>query len=200
MPTTCRAWKKGFTLVELMIVLVIIGILGLISVPVFVEFIPKYRVDGAMRTMVNEMQLARTQAASRNLQVRATFDAAAQTVSVEEIDTGGVATLVKTLTFNASDSTFPAVRLGRNSIAAVIPESPTGNASPTDAAMFGSTSTYSNVALFLPNGLMDQSGEFFLTYGPDVGTLRSDRTRAIQVFRAGMIKKWRYDGAAWEAY
>jgi prepilin-type N-terminal cleavage/methylation domain-containing protein len=199
MPTTCRAWKKGFTLIELMICLAIIGILGLISVPAFGEFIPKYRLDGAVRALVNEMQLARTQAASRNLQVRLTFNEGDQAIYVAEID-GATTTIVKTLTFDVSDSKFPGVRLGRNSIAAAIPESPTGNASPTDAAMFGSTSSYSNTALFLPNGLLESSGEFFLIYGPDRGTSRNDRTRAIQVFRAGMVKKWRYNGAAWEAY
>ena len=64
---------SGFTLVELMIVVAILAILALVSIPALGGFIPKYRVNSAMRTLASEMSLVRLEAISNNTPVRAQF-------------------------------------------------------------------------------------------------------------------------------
>ena len=58
--------KSGFTLTELVIVIVVLGILTAVGVPNFLSWLPKYRLKSAARDLYSNMQLAKMAAIRAN--------------------------------------------------------------------------------------------------------------------------------------
>lgn len=66
--------KKGFTLVEVVVVLVVIGILAGIAIPTYLKWIPGIRLKSAARDLYSNLQLARIQALKENVTVPVRFE------------------------------------------------------------------------------------------------------------------------------
>jgi type II secretion system protein H len=66
--------KKGFTLIEVMIVVAIIGIMAAIAIPNFLSWLDHYRVKGAARDIATAMHLAKMKAISQGVEYRVLFD------------------------------------------------------------------------------------------------------------------------------
>ena len=66
----------GFTIVELMIVVGVIGILAIIAVPNIIGQLPNYRIKSAGKEIASNLLLARKKAISRNCQYRISFNPA----------------------------------------------------------------------------------------------------------------------------
>lgn len=194
--------RKGFSLVESMIVVALLAILGLLGVPQFLEYIPKYRVDGAAKGLASQLELYRIKAISTNLRHKLTFDDAAQTIVVDTIDANGnTIANITTISFKDQGTTYPKILLGRNTTDA-LPGSPSGGTSA--AAEFGAGAL--TEVTFLPSGVATLSGEFFVIPQSDkaVGG-RSDRIIGISLSRAGVVRKFRYDtsqpsGSRWSEF
>jgi type II secretion system protein H len=69
--------KYGFTLVELMIVLAIMGILSAIAAPNFMHYMAERRLNGAARMVMSDLMNARMLAVTLNRNVQVTFPTSA---------------------------------------------------------------------------------------------------------------------------
>jgi type IV fimbrial biogenesis protein FimT len=67
-------YQSGFTLIEMMIVIGVIGILSAFAIPNFISSLPDYRLRSATRDIVSCMQEAKLRAVKENTQVVVIFD------------------------------------------------------------------------------------------------------------------------------
>ena len=68
-----RKGQKGYSLVEMLAVVAIIGIMSLIVVPNFVQYYRSIRLKTAMRRMTNDLRAARQRAVARNSMVMISY-------------------------------------------------------------------------------------------------------------------------------
>lgn len=71
--------KKGFTLLEVLIALAIMGILVAVAMPSFSTFYSNQRLIGAAEQVYNHLQQARTESVGRNVPVYVNFSASGTT-------------------------------------------------------------------------------------------------------------------------
>ena len=88
---------RGFSLIELMVVVVIASILMVVAVPSFVDQIARRRLDGAANELSADLQYARTEAVSKNKQVQLTSAAGGASYTINYV-VGPVTPALKTLT------------------------------------------------------------------------------------------------------
>ena len=138
--------RSGFTVIELIIVIVILGILTSIGIPGYLHWLPKYRLKSAARDLYSNMQLAKLSAIKNNTNWAIVFDRATgqyQVCSGQGPDNswgGGDNVVLKTVVLNNYRS---GVTYGH------------GNAGSAIGSTFGDDITYSspnNVAVMNPRG------------------------------------------------
>lgn len=83
-PDTSRC-TKGFTLVELMLVLVIVAVVGAIAVPRFAQATARQQLDAAAERVVADIDEARIRSRAASQSVTMTFDTASNSYSLDAV-------------------------------------------------------------------------------------------------------------------
>ena len=66
--------RKGFTLTEVVVTLSILGVMTAISIPSYISWLPKHRLQTSARQIYDDLNLAKMQAVRSNTVVVAQFD------------------------------------------------------------------------------------------------------------------------------
>ena len=74
--------RKGFTLTEVTVVLSLLGIMSAISVPSYISWLPRHKLQTSVRQIYDDMQLAKIRAVKDNTYACITFDIANDNYSV----------------------------------------------------------------------------------------------------------------------
>jgi prepilin-type N-terminal cleavage/methylation domain-containing protein len=69
----------GFTMIEMAIVAVLVGVMATMAVPLFTRTLPRLKCHAEARSVLNAVRLARSRAISENIQYGVYFDTNART-------------------------------------------------------------------------------------------------------------------------
>ena len=81
--------KKGVTLLELIVVMVIIAIAAALAIPNIAAWLPNYRLKTATRDIVSTMRTAQVKAVTTNIEHRVQFDTEAGSYIIQRRTTAG---------------------------------------------------------------------------------------------------------------
>jgi len=173
--------NSGFTLVELIIAIVIIFILVAISVPIFLSWLPDYRLRSAADDLYSNLQYAKMEAIKNNVNWAVAFDFSANSYTVRSNHTGvGTGTIVKTVDLSSYGS---GVGYGKGNATESVP----GGTIPADFVSYTS-----DEAVFNTRGMVNNLGYVYLSN--NAGASRAGGTPAL----AGVVVLRRWTGSDWE--
>jgi prepilin-type N-terminal cleavage/methylation domain-containing protein len=112
----------GFTIIELMTVMIIAAVLAVIAVPSFNNFAAKRRMEGVFAELHTDLQLARSEAVARSRAVRVTFGPSCYVVHVAAAGSTTACTQT-TETISAGDTRIKLLQLAAGTNATLSPQS-----------------------------------------------------------------------------
>jgi len=176
--------KKGFTLIEIIITMAIIGIVSAIAIPNFSKWKEKHEIDGQAQKVYFDLMLARTTAVKSNNNVQVTFNLVANTYKIhEDSNDNGVE--------DGGENLKNAVLENNVQFAYNVGISDTDGNTVTSAVSFGGA----QVVVFDSRGQASSSGSVLLLHLNDIG-ISDGRARLISVLQAtGGVDYWKYSAA-----
>lgn len=184
----------GFTLLETLIVVAIIGITAAIATPSIISMLRNIRVSGAAKNLMSEMMLAKFRAISENKKYIITFNTNNNSYSIYGDTNGdGIADtgeLYKTVNISTD---YPDVQYGY-----VSGTTGTGGTVITSSITFSGTPPS---VTFNTDGTANKNGSIYMILSQDITDSRQDRMKAITVITTGRIKSYRYKSSVnppWE--
>jgi Tfp pilus assembly protein FimT len=182
--------EKGLSTLEM---LVTVGIMGTIAAMATVQIglaRPSFKGDGAMRTVIAQLNIARELALTQRRFVRVDFDLATNEIRVTREDVPNGTTVIQSVPIEGG------IRFG---LTPGVPDTPDNFGNAT-AVSFGAAAQLR----FTTDGqLVDQagnpiSGSVFLNW-PGVGQGQERAARAVTILGAtGRIRGYRWDGRNWK--
>jgi len=184
----------GFTLLEALIVIAIIGITAVIATPSIIAMLRNIRVNGAAKNLMSELMLAKFRAISENNKYIVTFDTTNNRFSIyDDNNNDGIANtneLYKTVNIGID---YPDVRYGY--ISGTIG---TGGTAITSSITFSGTPPS---VTFNTDGTANKNGTVYMILSQDITAGSRDRMKAVTVITTGRIKSYRYKSSVnppWE--
>lgn len=186
--------NDGFTLMELMVVVAIIGIAAAVAIPTLMSELPKFRVNGAVRNLASDMQWAKMKAVAENNDFIIIFNSGDNSYTIyDDNDSDGDVTPTDAADIAVKTNTLAdGIKFGRALDG--VNRTSCGGTIATD----GLHVTASNRLTFQPNGLPSTTGSVYLIPSQDDenNAQRTDRWRAVSISLTGRIKGWKYDLSA----
>jgi prepilin-type N-terminal cleavage/methylation domain-containing protein len=178
--------EQGFTLIELMMGVMLIGILGAMAVFQIAAVRPGVAADGATRALVAQLNFAREHAVSRRRLVRLEWDLANTLLRVVELP---IAPAIETVTL--SEITFEGgVRFG---VLGGAGDTPDGFGMAAAADFDNTPVQFTTDGSLVDNAGTPINGSFFLLI-PNVG----NTFRAVTILGSiGRVRGYRWNGTQW---
>jgi prepilin-type N-terminal cleavage/methylation domain-containing protein len=179
------ARQAGFSLIEMLLVVGILGIVAAIAIPVSSTFIKQSQADGATSVALNALQDARERAIAERRNIQVNF-VPPNRIRIERVEVPGPGTTLLTQVYLESLQTFRKV-----------------NGIPDTLDEFGDETpvyfTGTLPVMFTSDGsLIDANGDVVNGSVFLAGPGSSDSQRAITIMGVtGLIRTWRWSGTEW---
>jgi prepilin-type N-terminal cleavage/methylation domain-containing protein len=188
MPSHRRSDAHGFTLTEVLIVIIVGGILSAIAIPAFMTWAPKYRANGAARELFSELMAAKAKAISEGNNYIVSFDTGNNAYTIHDDDDGdGVQDMGESVRTVSIPASYEGIAYGY-----IDANNPSGDPISGVVTFTGSPPRVT----FMPSGLANKLGAVYLK--PADETTRKDRQRCITVLRTGRVRLYKHSGTSWE--
>ncbi len=165
--------NSGFTLIEMMIVIAIIGIVAAVSIPSYMSYRPRMNLKSLSRALVGNMQYAKIQTIRDNSSWSVDFDTGGGKYEMKR--PGG--TVYRTVSLGD----YPGISYGSNNVGG--PGS--AGSPPADGVSFGG-----NGVTFNTNGSANAGTVYFKNNDGD--------SFAVVVATTGRVKAWFDFGGGWK--
>ena len=174
--------NQGFTLLELLIVILFVGIIMAIGIPNFSKLKEKYEINGQAQKVYFDIMLARSTSVNNNNNVSVTFDVSKNLYKIHD----------DTNSDNVEDQgeSIKSVNLENNVEFGYVPGLRDIDGNMVTSPIFMESG---NTVTFNSRGQASKGGSIFLIHKNDIG-ISNNRLRSINILRAtGAVEYLKYD-------
>ncbi|MFQ5780143.1 MAG: GspH/FimT family pseudopilin [Nitrospiria bacterium] len=183
--------QKGYTLIELMVTVALIGVVATMAVPSFRETLPHIRLKGATRALATDLRFARAEAVARNDIIWVVFGNTGANYTVRQGNDPLVATELMSVDLSEE---YTGVSLGYPGVTSRPPDFPA--AVPPGAITFNTQMIRLDALGRAMGGGTDASptsGEIYLTNS------RGEVYCVTVLGTSGRVKVYKWMGGAWQS-
>ena len=174
--------NQGFTLLELLIVILFVGIIMAIGIPNFSKWKEKYEINGSEKKVYFDIMLARSTSVNNNNNVSVTFDVSKNLYKIHD-DTNSDSV-------EDQGESIKSVNLENNVEFGYVPGLRDIDGNMVTSPIFMESG---NTVTFNSRGQASKGGSIFLIHKNDIG-ISNNRLRSINILRAtGAVEYLKYD-------
>lgn len=199
--TQGSATKQGFSLVEMVIVILLIGLVASLALPRSIKTTPRQQVDRATRQLVRDLELARMRAIAAKRRVRVMFDAPSRFYTAfmdltpsraAQFSESSEEARASRLVFRGSQEGVPVIRLPNDVEFGVGAAglSPLGESVTAPIELEEGRVEFDSRGMVVPLG---GGGTLYLTHAEDPSAVA-----AVTISGTGAFRAWRYRNGEWE--